>query len=58
MTTASPQTERVLIVVDDRGFAGLYAEWIERDSDIETAYDGADAFDQPDETGEGYCWTG
>ncbi|WP_299332675.1 response regulator, partial [Haloplanus sp.] len=40
----------VLIVEDDRSMADLFARWLKGRYDVDTAYDGADALEQLDET--------
>jgi PAS domain S-box-containing protein len=50
MTAEQSNPASVLVVEDDRSLAELYAEWLGETYDVETAYRGADALEQLDET--------
>ncbi|ERH10025.1 MAG: PAS sensor histidine kinase [halophilic archaeon J07HX64] len=50
MTAEQSNPAGVLVVEDDRDVADLYAKWLDRRYDTETAYSGADALEQLDES--------
>ncbi|WP_299269751.1 helix-turn-helix domain-containing protein [Halorientalis sp.] len=50
MTVEQANAGRILVVEDDHGLAGLYAEWLDDTYDVETTHDGTEALERLDET--------